>query len=224
MKTFLSLTAQECANVYPKIIKNGTRHIQSAKLLGDNEEYAHAIAHLILGSEELIKGVFLALESKGIIYRQLKNFKKIYFDHSTRHLILKDFYTYWLPLKTLIKIFKRKKLESVSQMIIMYGADILGGVLLTTTNKSWWDKADTLKQKCLYVDFKGVAISPSELGKSDFDQASIHINSLHEDVADFIHFLETVDQEILDDFRKNLNSRDSKAILQLVLDKEKVKG
>jgi AbiV family abortive infection protein len=81
---------------YNKIFDNGLRHIECAKLLGQNRAYGFAISHLILGIEELIKYQLVMAKSgdddsfDNVI--DPKKGKSVFRDHLTKHSLLREFH------------------------------------------------------------------------------------------------------------------------------------
>lgn len=80
---------------YNKIFDNGLRHIECAKLLGQNKDFGFAISHLILGIEELIKYQVVMTKSVNdysfddVIDPQKR--KSVFRDHLTKHSLLREF-------------------------------------------------------------------------------------------------------------------------------------
>ena len=72
-RSFLQLSPAECGI---------TGHIAAI------EEYGSAISHLVLGAEELLKGVVLLMDYKGFHLRKVKGISRIFFQHRARHAVL----------------------------------------------------------------------------------------------------------------------------------------
>lgn len=76
--SFLEISLETCGEVYPLIRRNAEMHFKSAKILSKVKEYPHAVSHLILGTEELIKSFVLLLENKQFNLRAIKGYKKLF--------------------------------------------------------------------------------------------------------------------------------------------------
>lgn len=75
---FINLSKEDCLKVYPIVKANADRHFKVAKLLSEAEEYPNAVAHLILGTEELIKTLALFLKCKGFNFSTMKDYKRFF--------------------------------------------------------------------------------------------------------------------------------------------------
>jgi hypothetical protein len=60
---FRRLDIKGFRKIYPKLRKNADQHFHAAELLVKTGDYANSIAHLILGSEELVKSFMLVLQA-----------------------------------------------------------------------------------------------------------------------------------------------------------------
>lgn len=80
---------------YNKIFDNGVKHIECAKLLGQNKLYGFAISHFILGIEELIKyQVVMTKSVNDYLFEEVidpQKRKSVFRDHLTKHDLLKEF-------------------------------------------------------------------------------------------------------------------------------------
>jgi AbiV family abortive infection protein len=80
---------------YNKIFNNGLAHINSAKILADNNSYGFAISHLILSIEELIKyQVVMTHNVDNTLFDKEANPQKgksVFRDHLTKHDLIREF-------------------------------------------------------------------------------------------------------------------------------------
>lgn len=139
-KGFLNISLEECGKVYPIIQKNAETHFHSAKILANEKKYANAVAHLILGSEELLKSLVLFLESKAFDLRNVEGYKKLFSNHRARHSIIKEFYSVIIIIKKFIELFESKKKEPLFLQILKGIKSGLEGVLQAANNHEWWIK------------------------------------------------------------------------------------
>ncbi|MBS1563312.1 MAG: hypothetical protein JST39_02935, partial [Bacteroidetes bacterium] len=88
-RKFLNLSATECSNVYPAVLECAANHYRIAETLAESSFFGSAVAHLILGAEEQLKGMALFLDSKGFALRGKKGLNKLFHHHQSRHTIFK---------------------------------------------------------------------------------------------------------------------------------------
>ncbi|NCU04899.1 MAG: AbiV family abortive infection protein [Chitinophagaceae bacterium] len=196
MKTFLQLTKEECREIYPEVEINAQTLYASANILARHENYGNAIGLLILGSEEYIKCFLLFLEGYGFDLLKTKEIQGIFSKHRSRHAILRDFYSIWMVLKHVLdahsftsgKGFATQLLHSAIQLIP------------ARNNYHWWEKADYLKQKGFYADYLNRLISPSNLTKSDYENALAKTKDIPTDIQYFMNKIKAMNKKELDDF------------------------
>lgn len=142
-----------------------------ARILAKSREYANAIAHVVLGTEEFIKSLVLLMENKGFSLRKMKNYKKLFYNHKARHSIISDFFSIWMIGRHLLLVPERKKDESK----VLYWVNLLrefsGSLLDVADNYDWWKQADTTKQNCFYVDYENDLQAPSKFKRADYEEA-----------------------------------------------------
>jgi AbiV family abortive infection protein len=212
--TFLTITLAECEKVYLELQKNAERHLQSAQVLANANDNANAVAHIVLGTEELIKAFALFLESKGFGLRQIDGYKKLFTNHRARHAVIKEFYSVIIFFKQFITDEEKPK---VNKHWVLEGLDFLGkaaqGALAATKNYEWWGKADTLKQNCFYVDYSHSIISPETIDKAAFDIANKYANNLKEDIRFITLAISKAPTEKLKEFIKIFEEADMKNLI-----------
>ncbi|RZM10447.1 MAG: hypothetical protein EOO88_48145 [Pedobacter sp.] len=105
---FNSLNAKECAEAFPPVIDNAERHFAVAHHIATINEYPNAVAHLILGAEELVKATVLILKSKEIEVTDVIGYDILFSKTNLRHTVLKDFFAVWIGIKEILKVPKSK--------------------------------------------------------------------------------------------------------------------
>lgn len=92
MSHFVNLSPEQSKNAYQSIYKNALRKKRDADtLVKYSNSYDSANSLLILGYEELIKAIVVFLHGEGFNAYKIKNFQKIFYDHSFRHTVAKIF-------------------------------------------------------------------------------------------------------------------------------------
>lgn len=205
---FKSLNAKQCTEVFPSVIDNAERHFSVAHYISTIYEYPNAVAHLILGAEELVKATMLILKSKSIPIKDATGYDMQFFAHGTGHHVLKDFFSVWLGIREILDVRKSKHEYSLKDMFNMVVSGF-AGIIRGKDQYHWWEKADALKQKCLYVDFNNGLILPDvQVAKSEFNQAYHHVYAFRYEFYLLHHKLTTCSESELVEFREQLEDRE----------------
>ncbi|MGZ3812303.1 MAG: AbiV family abortive infection protein [Mucilaginibacter sp.] len=178
--SFRSLTSQQCLDIYEPVRQNARKHFVAAQLLAKEEDYANGVAHLILGTEELIKSAMLMLQGFNFPVKDIRNYDKLFYNHTPRHNLLKECYSIYLFVFNIVERGpKRNKQQSRAQHWSQLFVHGLQSAKEGLENYEWWSNAEKLKQNCFYVDYidKGFQ-HPSQIGKS-------HWNDTHHFVSRF---------------------------------------
>lgn len=211
---FINLSKEDCLKVYPIVKANADRHFKVAGILSEAKEYSNAVAHLILGTEELIKTLALFLEGKGFNYSTMKDYKKIFYNHTARHSILKEFFSVWLFCKSIADLKKKKKDEHSIMYALGIVSTILGAGLEGITNYEWWSTADRLKQNGFYVDYINGVISPDAIGETDYGKAHKIVTAFRKDVRLFIGVVSAADGKQLLELKANFETAELKSLIE----------
>lgn len=107
-KRFLELSADKCLETFPIMFQNADNHFHSAKILAENKLYGNAVAHLVLSTEERIKGLIIFLDGLGCNIRQVPGIINYFERHQKR-----------LNLACFIIIFNDKLTSIISIQIEM---------------------------------------------------------------------------------------------------------
>jgi AbiV family abortive infection protein len=179
------LTFKEFEGIYPTIELNAKRHFRCAEVLVKAGEHQNAIAHLILGTEELIKAFGGLLTAKRMGIKQQPWFGRLFYHHKTRHELIKDFFSIYLLINFSADRFKNRKgfWATVGKVI--------GNTVIAAGNYKWWNKADDLKQRAFYVDFVNVIIDPADITIDDYEIADRYVKIFREDITKLMREIET---------------------------------
>jgi AbiV family abortive infection protein len=211
---FINLSKEDCLKVYPVVNANASRHFKVAGILSDAKEYPNAVAHLILGTEEQIKTVALFLDGKGFNFSTMKDYKKIFYNHTARHSILKEFFSIWIFCKSIFDLKKKKKGEHLLTYALGIATSILGAGLDGITNYEWWNIADKLKQNGFYVDYINGVISPETIGEADYKKAYKIVTAFRKDIRLFIGAISVADEKQLKEFKANFETAELKSLIE----------
>ena len=109
-----------------------------------------------------------------------KEFKAVFKNHKRKHevAILIELMNLIEPLTDLVEWNNQRKIRkkeySWIDRFILNAIDtlrIIKPVVEMGMNIKWWDSADEIKQKGLYVDFVGKLFTPADFVRTDYDQA-----------------------------------------------------
>lgn len=219
-RTFLNLSPNECGLAHYPVRKNAERHFRVAKILSNHKEYPNAIAHLILGTEEFIKATVLLMESKGFTMSKMKKYKSLFYNHSARHTIIRDFYSMWMVMSNLFDTKPRKKNENKVLYWLNIIKDVAGDVIESVDNHEWWKTADTRKQNCFYVDYANGLLVPSSFTELQYLEAKKHVERFIYDMRVIIAVLIKANEEQLHILRERFWDYDFPDMVSEVISKK----
>jgi AbiV family abortive infection protein len=193
-QSFLDLSPTECGKYYPVCIENGKNHFHVATLIAAMRQYGMAISHMVLGSEELLKGMVLLMDYKGFDIRKIQGINRIFWNHRARHAVLKEAFSVWLVVSSILQ-----KGPSFRNFLI----SALGGI----SNYYWWRQADDMKNRGLYVDFQDILLDPASIRKEEYQNTLRHVMVFEREVDAFIISLNSINEfelkELLELFRQS---------------------
>ncbi|TCD00049.1 AbiV family abortive infection protein [Pedobacter psychroterrae] len=211
---FDSLNAKECAEVFPSLIDNAERHFAVAHHIATINEFPNAVAHLILGAEELVKATVLMLKSKEIDVNYAIGYDILFSKNNARHTILKDFFSVWIGIKEILNLPKSKEQYTLKYLFNMVIAEFVG-IVKGRDNLNWWEKVDGLKQRCMYVDFKNALVLPDlQVAKSEYNQAHHHVYAFRYEFYLFHHKLLNAAKEEIKEFREQMDNKEIALLLE----------
>lgn len=201
-RKFQNLTNTECAEVYPHILKNHKELFESAEILAQNNKFGPAISILILSAEELVKASFFFLKAQGLHLHRIEKHDKIFYIHTTKHEGAASYQLITL-IETIIQIFDKelydndpnRKKGQIAQNIVKGIYHALKGALNIKKNIDWWEKADDLKKRGLYVDFENEILLPQSLTYDDYREALDRVNELIANCKKMTQFVSSVSPE-----------------------------
>jgi AbiV family abortive infection protein len=176
-----SLSQVQYREAFQVAMRNAERQFLCAEILSTAGQHQNAIAHLILGSEELIKSFWCLLMGRNVDLKKLPWFTKLFYNHKIRHDLLKDFFSVYLLFFN-SSLPKRKKSDGVLKTI---GA-FIGRSVTVYGNYRWWENADVLKQRAFYVDFADGIINPASISPSDYTRALNYVTLFRNDFNDMV--------------------------------------
>ena len=219
---FHNLNAKESAEVFPAVIDNAERHFAVAHQIATINEYPNAVVHLILGAEELVKATLLILKSKEIAVDEVIGYDILNTKNASRRTVLKDFFAVWLGIKEILKVPKYKDQYTLKHLFNLVIAEFVG-IVKGRDNLNWWGRVDSLKHKCLYVDFKNALVLPDlQVAKSEYNQAHHHVYAFRYEFYLMHHKLLNAGREELKEFREQLDNKEIISLLEETFSRKNV--
>ncbi|MBW4888918.1 AbiV family abortive infection protein [Mucilaginibacter sp. HMF5004] len=209
------LTFVEFEPIYPVIELNAKRHFNCANILAEAGEYQNGIAHLILGTEELIKAFGCLLNTKNFGIKNQPWFGKLFSSHKIRHDLIKDFFSIYLLFN-----FSSRKAKERSGFWAIIGNAVLN-VGMATGNYLWWKKADDLKQRAFYVDYCDGIVDPADIKFADYERASTYVRVFEQDVTKLMREIESASPNKLKQLEKDLDLKKMGELRKRAYDLEK---
>lgn len=197
---FMQASATQCAELFPVVLDNAHRHHRTAQVIASSGDYANAVAHIVLGGEELLKAIVLYLDSKELGIRKIPGIHKLFYQHVPRHNVIKVVFSVLQFIQTAREGFK--------QGIAGTPLGLLRGYYKAKANKSWWGKADQLKLKALYVDYTDTVSDPASITEADYQTALLRGTDLNKSVLTLMRYIDSMSQKELDDFKNNFRITD----------------
>lgn len=177
-------SASQAKSGYPLVLINARRHLTCAEILAANDQHGSAVAHLVLATEEAVKAVALFMVSEGLAPRQM-TLRALLTQHGTRQLmgflagVLDFLATGWGRIATRLnedfpdrssEAYRDARAERVAEFVAELNrvADAprgQTGIMML----DWWNRANALKQRGLYVDFRrGTWIGPDTVSADEY--------------------------------------------------------
>jgi len=198
-RNWSDLTLEEFEDIYPVIEQNAERHFRCATILAEASEHENAVAHLILGSEELIKAFCSLLAAKRCGVKQQSWVGKLFDHHKTRHDLIKDFFSIYLLFNA-----SANETWATSGFWTSVGKVFLN-VGIAAGNFLWWKKADNLKQRAFYVDYLGGIVDPAAISIDDYESALRYVNTFKKDIKQFMREIKSASPKQLVMWEKQLD-------------------
>lgn len=198
-KGWTSLSPAQFQESFAIVSENAQRHFDCAELLSAAGHPQNGIAHLILGSEELVKSLWCLLMSRKVELKKLPWFTKLFYNHKVRHDLLKDFFTIYLFFFN-SSLPKRKNSDGFLKTIWMF----LGRSFAAYGNYRWWEGADGMKQRAFYVDFADGFLDPATITSADYSNAFSYVKLFRNDLKQIISKIERSSDKQLEDLVSDL--------------------
>lgn len=211
------ITIDECLIVYQPIQENAVNHFAIADLLAKNEQYGSAITHSILGAEEMTKAVIIFLNGNKINLQSIRGYKGLIQSHLPRHTFANIIGMMATMIEPMLTIFKHFKMDNCdSEGLVKSTLDNYDQKLEKDINDlDFWFKADIMKNKGLYVDFKNQIIKPQDLTKDDFDSTMKSCLKHYNLCTNIISTVQNTTPEVLKFWQQKSNTKEFKDIVSL---------
>lgn len=188
---YYQLSSEQFLEMYPAMEANGMRHFHCGDILLHADEYQNAIAHYILGSEEMVKSFFCLLVARDASLKGRPWFAKLFYNHVARHELLRDLFPLFLVMIRLME--SEKKIEGFWRGVGIFAVNVFLGY----TSHKWWGNAEERKQKAFYVDYSQEIIDPSKIDPYEGEIAKNTVALIRREVPRLLRKIEQAsDQKV----------------------------
>ena len=230
VRNFLNLSSKECLDIYQELIDNSNRHFLIALKIAENKEFGIAISHLILGTEELVKGIIIFLDGNGLEIRKVQGIKNFFKNHIIRHYfsgsfsliasILIPFTNFMETLKEKINFPDNYPVKSDFELAILNNdkmkiKELSNNYVHENIEKykdrfssylDFWSNAETKKQRGFYVDYENQLYLPKQISETEYSIALQITNSFRQDCTDLIKYVSSLSIIEKQSISKEINS------------------
>lgn len=158
--------------------------IDTAQQTASNKNYGLALSLTILGSEEYLKGMVLYFNSVGINVFTIRELRGVLSSHKNRHEMA-CLIELLRIIEAIIVVDSSKETRKPNKGFLSDLIDfadkasiVLKSFVGIADNIVWWEKANGLKNRGLYVDYDGELKLPSSITKEDYNTANKIITEL----------------------------------------------
>lgn len=196
IKKFIDLSKEESLNAVPQIQKNAERLSEISRLAAEKEDYGIATSLCILSSEETVKSFIVFLHGNGIDIYLVKKIKDKFSRHPTKHDISIGIDI--IKFITTISSNEKNFFKSLLKLTLSYKQ--------LKDSLTWWQGADKLKNRGLYVDYIGKLSLPQEISKEEYNTALNFNLKLKENIEVIKSFFENTEKKglLVNDINKGL--------------------
>lgn len=185
-KQLKDLKLEDCKALSDEMLLNAQQRWESALFLADKLDYGGAIHYHITSLEEIVKSIFMLLDSKGFEFRKVKGIQKIVTkSHIQRHFLMFWIFIFGLfgeDIKALLavnsktlKLLNEKK-ELQKRVLIKY---IKRKITQIREEIEWFSKTETIRQLSVYVDYNNGILSPISISESDYKIVFEKLNKVY---------------------------------------------
>jgi AbiV family abortive infection protein len=227
------LSKEECYDAYKHSFETANIHKVSANSIALNGHYGTAVSHLILGTEELTKGLLLFIESFGLEVRKTPSIHLFFTDHILKH----QFAIYFNMLYPAMKLFMgfiKKKREEIHNPGIKQEYSSMEKAIMSKNEKrvrpmfkdlpemfDWWDEANKMKNKGFYVDYSTCLETPMQVEKNEYLQA-VNVTEIYKKQLDeLISLFENFSKEERIEISENAKAMSISKLLSPIIEARK---
>lgn len=202
--SFDHIGLQEAQLLYPVLLQNAQRHHTVAQNIAATGEYGIANAHLVMAAENYIQALSVYFAGWGLPVAQIKKLTRFFDEKHEGYTISPVIIMVGNYIKALYKVF-----ESLTQSFLklewLQLKDLLTGKLNPlqfikqgSRYADWWQNAQILKTRGLYVQFDVELHTPEQVTEKDY---TLSLEILQE-LAENCHSTIAVTQKIPEKQRK----------------------
>lgn len=214
MKKFNNLSKREIPEVCNSLLENSKVLLKSAELLSQQGNLGVATSLTILGGEELIKAAFLYFHGIGFQFIKIEEFNKVFTSHVPKHQaaqvseLLRFFDAFVNIDESSMEKGGIKTKDKIHRIVLTFLKKVIAfiePISKMSNNIEWWQNADNLKNRGLYVDYRDELLLPSQVTSSDYEKAVNIITDLSNRFDKIKLFLDLMSKKNLDELVKQVN-------------------
>jgi AbiV family abortive infection protein len=149
--------------------ENGRRHLKYSKIAGKEKDFGFAVSHVVLGVEELIKGLILICSHGDRYFLSTEEKQKIFTHHNFKHFNIKQFFTALSAQE--VEEYHEHPFSSINNKFQSTAHFLSKGLRLDTLDEDEVDNlielmnsANQLKNRGFYVDYGADWVIPEGIG------------------------------------------------------------
>lgn len=227
------LSNEECYGAYKNAFATADVHRVSAQSIAGNGHFGTAVSHLVLGTEELTKGLLLFLQSFSIDVRNVPSIHLFFSDHILKHQFAIYVNTMYPMLKLFMGVVYKMK-EELHNPDANIEYTPLEEAFLSKDQKriqaafkdmpemfDWWDEANKMKNKGFYVDYTNSLETPMQVKEHEYLQAISITENFRTQLEEIISYFEKMSAEDRLETAKNAKAFNFSKLLTPIIEARK---
>lgn len=199
--SFFSVPREELLQYYPEIKANSQSQYNVGLKLAQEGNNGAAISHLLISTEEAVKGLIVVLDAKGFRFRNIKGMDVFFKNHEIRFFVGYLIFITTLFGDDLMKSLKKMKEDpnyanelkemywDKTKMTLKLKWYFLKKIIIINKEMTWFSKAEIFRQNGFYVDMKGDLSSPLKLTDKEFNEAKKRLQKVNQYTEELINAL-----------------------------------
>jgi len=227
------LSNEQCFDAFKEAFDTAAKHKESAESIAKNGQYGMGISHLILGIEELVKGLLFRIQSLDIDVRNVPGIHLFFTDHILKHQFATDINMMYVIIKPFMGIINKMKEDlhnpesnieytDTEKAIISKDEKRIHAVFRNLPEMiDWWDEANIMKNKGFYVDYTTRLETPMQVEAKEYIQAVEITEIFKSQIFEFIAYFDRLTDEEKKEAAKNAKKYNFTNLLVKIIEARK---